>query len=576
MALLPYLDNNQPYRDLQMEFRGYNHSDTPSETEFFDTENITLGRYPVLSPRGRRGRVRAFTKFNGLHDKDGLLWVDGTGLYHKGTKVGDLSDSKKQFVTMGARVLIWPDKVMYDTQAQEIVPLGKTVSLSGATFALSKIDGDLYGEVPAQDTAPSDPENGDYWIDTSGETHALKIYSSALGSWNAVGVTYVKISHASLADEFNQYDGIHIEGVTNSQFTAAGSDYVVISTGYGWITVVGIIDAGFTESGSVTISRRVPDLDYMVQAENRVWGCSSANHEIYACKQGDPTNWYSYQGLSTDSYAATIGSDGDFTGVAVHMGYVLFFKEKCVHKLYGSKPSNYQLTETLIRGIRRGAGGSAQVVNETLYYLSPSGMVRYDGSLPSSIGDALGPTRRFFGAVSGVLDNRYYVSMQDDSGDWGLYVYDERTQMWIREDGTHAQAIVGSGDELYIVDEDGVLWSEMGTLDERYTDEDAAMEPPVKWRAETGDVLMTSPDHGYIGRIIMRLEVDKGGYVEVSVMHDSDGKWHARDRIYATKKRLVSLQAIPLRCDHFRLRLSGEGPCKIFALSKTMEGGTEL
>lgn len=576
MAFLPYLENNQTYRDYQMEFKGYNHSDSPGDQEFYETKNLTLGHYPVLAPRAKRGRVRAFTKFNGLHDKDGLLWVDGTGLYHHGQKVGDVSDSKKKFVTMGARVLIWPDKVMYDTEKEEIVPLGKSLTLTGATFALSKIDGELYGEITASDTAPLEPENGAYWIDTSSDVHSLKIYSSATGMWTSIGVTYVKISHPSLANEFAQYDGIRIEGVDNAQFTNAGTDYVVISTGYGWIVVIGIIDAGFTVEGQITISRRVPDMDYLVQSENRVWGCSSENHEIYACKQGDPTNWYCYQGLSTDSYAATIGSDGEFTGAAAHLGYVLFFKQNCVHKVFGSRPANYQITESQIRGIKTQAHESAKIVNETLYYLAPGGMVRYDGSLPTNIGEALGPTRRFFDAIAGVLDNRYYVSMKDDAGEWGFYVFDERTNMWIHEDQTHAQAILASGDDLYFVDQAGVLWSENGTLDSRYTDSNAALEGPVEWMAETGDILMNSPDKGYISRIELRLEVEKDGYVEVAVMHDSDGKWHPRDRIYATRKRLISLQAIPLRCDHFRIRLSGKGNCKIYALSKTMEGGTEL
>ena len=31
---------------------------------------------------------------------------------------------------------------------------------------------------------------------------------------------------------------------------------------------------------------------------------------MYACKQGDPTNWYCYAGLDNDSYASTIGTEG--------------------------------------------------------------------------------------------------------------------------------------------------------------------------------------------------------------------------------------------------------------------------
>lgn len=88
----------------------------------------------------------------------------------------------------------------------------------------------------------------------------------------------------------------------------------------------------------VELERRVPDMDYLTECDNRVWGCSNKENVIYACKLGDPTNWFSYRGIAADSYAVTVGSDGAFTGAATCMGYALFFKENTLHKLYGSKP----------------------------------------------------------------------------------------------------------------------------------------------------------------------------------------------------------------------------------------------
>ena len=78
---------------------------------------------------------------------------------------------------------------------------------------------------------------------------------------------------------------------------------------------------------TVQLERRVPDLDFVTECDNRVWGCSSRENVIYACKLGDPTNWFSYRGIAADSYAVTVGSDGAFTGAATCMGYALFFKE---------------------------------------------------------------------------------------------------------------------------------------------------------------------------------------------------------------------------------------------------------
>lgn len=88
-----------------------------------------------------------------------------------------------------------------------------------------------------------------------------------------------------------------------------------------------------------------------------------------ACRLGDPTNWFSYRGIAADSYAVTVGSDGAFTGAATCMGYALFFKENTLHKLYGSKPSDFQLTSLRCRGVAKNAARSLCVLNETLYYL---------------------------------------------------------------------------------------------------------------------------------------------------------------------------------------------------------------
>ena len=98
-------------------------------------------------------------------------------------------------------------------------------------------------------------------------------------------------------------------------------------------------------------------------------------------------------GTSQDSYAVTVGSDGDFTGCIAHLGYVLFFKEDIIHKMYGTKPENFQLSTTHVRGVERGSEQSLAIVNETLYYKSRDGVCGYDGSLPYEVGVPLGPCR---------------------------------------------------------------------------------------------------------------------------------------------------------------------------------------
>lgn len=112
--------------------------------------------------------------------------------------------------------------------------------------------------------------------------------------------------------------------------------FTVTAGGTTWKSMNGSESA--TAGGTtITARRRVLRLEYVTENANRVWGCNSEENVIYSCKLGDPTNWYSYRGIASDSYAVNVGSDGPFTGAATCMGYVLFFKENCLHKLYGSR-----------------------------------------------------------------------------------------------------------------------------------------------------------------------------------------------------------------------------------------------
>ena len=89
-------------------------------------------------------------------------------------------------------------------------------------------------------------------------------------------------------------------------------------------------------SQSVTVKRAVPDMDFLCENENRLWGCKGDT--IYACKLGDIFNWNVFDGVATDSYAADVASTGDFTACASYLGYPCFFKEEHIYKVYGDRP----------------------------------------------------------------------------------------------------------------------------------------------------------------------------------------------------------------------------------------------
>lgn len=573
--ILPYLSPISRTRSVLYQFGGYCHTRTCSDGQFYEMQNLSAREVPLLCPRRQRGKIRQFSSPNGVFGRDKLCWVDGTDFYYNGFRVGTVSNTEKQFVGMGAYLLIWPDKKYYNIQTGEFGDLGASFTTTGSTvgFILSKADGTVYEGYTTGAEAPSSPENGTLWLDTSQTPNILKEYSSATQSWVEIASTFVKISFGNLGKLFKQYDGVTVSGCAGIAEGINGS-HIIQSCADDWIVVPGILDSSYNQSEPVTVSREIPDMDFLTESENRIWGCSSKNHEIYACKLGDPTNWNCFEGISTDSYAATIGSDGDFTGACTHLGYVLFFKEDMIHKVYGSRPANFQITNSPVRGVKKGSERSLVIVNETLYYHSRNGICAYDGSLPVSISAALG-SGSYQNARAGTVGDSYYISMQKPDGGWELFVYDEASGLWHREDDTQVKWFARVGGELYFIAGDNALYTVNGSTSLYEGDEGSLgeTEDPVQWFCETGD--MGGGLHEYLAGLQFCFQLAAGSSVTVRLQYDG-GEWEEIAQVTSSEKRVFTLPVIPKRCVFLRIRLEGTGEMQLYSIAKTTESATEL
>lgn len=583
----PTLASPQTSRDMVDVFGGYNHNLRIGVGEFYDMTNLSSSAYPVLSPRPKRG---VYTEGTYVHDevtmtpsgmiaKDALCYVDGPDFvineYH--VPMGLSLDSQKTLVSMGAYVIIMPDKKYVNTA--DISDYGeieaKVTTTSNVTFSLCKNDGALYYATFIQSEEPTEPENMDLWIDTSSTPNSLKQYSSNSAMWVPIATTYVKIEATGIGKPFSEGDGVTISGVTSTFLADLNSNMIIQARGDNYIVVTGILDYAITQYTPVTVSRLMPTMDFIIESENRLWGCRYGTalngdvvNEIYACKLGDFKNWNYFAGVSTDSYAATVGTDGQFTGAIAHLGYPLFFKETCIHKVYGNFPANYQIQTTTCRGVQKGSERSLAIVNEVLYYKARSGVCAYDGSLPVEMSSALGDVM-YGNAAAGALGNKYYISMQDTSGVYHLFVYDAIKGMWHREDNTHALEFCTCRGELYYTEHGSTQIKTImgsGTTD----------ETPVSWMAETGVIGTDSPDKKYISRMDVRLSLELGATVMLFIQYDSFGGWELLHTMTGTALRSFCIPIRPKRCDHLRLRMVGQGVAKIFSICKTVEQGSDV
>jgi hypothetical protein len=560
-------------------FRGYNHNLRIAEGEFYDMTNMSSDDYPVLSPRRQRGVYATPGMPQGMISKKDLWYVDGGNLIviEDGNKTTidmglTVDATPKVLISMGAYIIIMPDKKYINTSNYEdkgMIEASVTTS-AATTIQISKLDGAAYDNVLVQSDEPTSAENGDMWIDTSSVPHTLKQYSAAADEWSAVATSYVKISSLGIGNLFAEGDGVKISGITTA--TDLNTNTIIHSRGANYIVVTGIIDEVTSQETPITVERKMPDMDFVIESGNRLWGCRYGEsngamvNEIYSSKLGDFKNWECYAGISSDSWRATVGSDGAFTGAVSFLGSPIFFKENCMHKVYGDFPSTFRIQSTTCRGVQKGCERSIATVNETLFYKSRGAVCGYDGSLPQEISADLGD-EAYSEAVGGGLSNKYYVSMKDSNGDYHLFVYDVSKGFWHREDDTQAiQFCEHRGDLFYIDHADDQIKSVRGT-GLRYDEQ-------VRWEAATGILGTDTPGKKYISKIEMRMSLAHGSRVLIFIEYDSCGEWELVSTLVGDNLSTFTIPIRPRRSDHLRLRISGYGEAKVFSMFKTIEEGS--
>ena len=517
----------------QTAFAGLNHTPGAGDGELYHMENLTGADYPLLSSRPPRWKVRTLTQPGGLFAHTKLCWVDENGFWYDGERKGGVTAGEKQFAALGAYLLIWPDKAYYNTQTGAFGSLEAAWTGTGLSFQ----NGTIY-EKEAQANTIQVP--GVNWGDYFKKGDAVTISGCTVHPENNKTIIIRDIQEDKLV--FYEYS-FALEGEKGDQ--------------------------PYTESGEVTIARTLPDLDFVCENENRVWGCKG--NTIYCSKLGDPFNWNVFDGLATDAYAVDTGSAGNFTGCVSYLGYPIFFKEDHIYKVYGTMPSNFQVMGTSTLGVMAGCGKSLAVAGEVLFYVSRAGVMAYSGGVPQCVSRALG-NQRLGQAAAGAEGLRYYLSAQGEDEGWHLLVYDTQTKLWHREDETQATHFAVHVGILYLLNRSGEIWT---VGDVAQPSAEAEQEPQVAWEAEFADFTDGSPDKKGLFRLHIRLEVEEGGQVQAWAQVDSDGVWHPMGQtIGPTTKRSFQLPMIIRRGDHYRLKLTGTGRCRIYSITRERYGGS--
>lgn len=585
-----------------------------------------------VSANGRDGEIYIMATNpteNGVYvpiilTEDGYLRIAGTRVDLNG--FGFDQTKKHKLVQIGAYVVVFPEIIYYNisnVSDRGSASEGTTYKTrEGYTSYIKAIVCDVDGNEPKykQYNTPgvmddSEPVNGDLWHRTVTEDEdspaLFRFDDEHPNRWYPI-TSYLKINYL-LVNEVN-YEGtaswyfpnggirvgdyIRLSGealIGNTTLNKAhyvhNLDYVAGSknnTTIWYLIVEGItrnadgIKLVMSDEKPLKMNHEIPVMDNIIEAGNRLWGVRYGKNndalfvnEIYCSARGDFFRWIGGPADNDDSPVTfSIGAEGSWSGAINYGGVPTFFKENNIFRIYGAGASGFNIAESAERGVMIGAEDSIAYIDGSLYYYNKSGVMRYDGTVPVNVSEKIGAIKNVGQVKAGTCNQKYYINiiLQGDKNHNGtMYVLDTRRGVWTKENGIYIVSNMETvGDNLYFVGPSGLV-SILPYERYKYADQNWEPEKTISWYAETGILGLENPDDKYLSKISLRVHLEPGAVMRVLVQYNSLGEWK---QIGATNKSTmgtVTLTVLPVKCDHLRLRLEGEGDCKIFSITKTFE-----
>lgn len=362
---------------------------------------------------------------------------------------------------------------------------------------------------------------------------------------------------------FRKGDAVLITGCSKSENNRdEGSEVLISAINDDELVFDGVTFTEATETGDVTIKRSIPDLDLICENNYRLWG--THENTIYSSKFSDPLNFKVFEGLESDSYAIEVASEGKFTGCMAYSTHICFFKENTLHKMYGTKPSNFQINTSNVYGVQAGSEKSMQIVNEQLLYKGVGGVYAYTGGVPELISEKFG-TNRYSNAVGCCDGEKYYLSMKQGEN-WHFFCYDVLKNIWLREDDTQAVDMTFYDGKVYYIDAKGELY---------HIDKEADRSD-IEWGATFCTFHETINERKGYSKFHLRMDLEAGAWLAVDIKTDNDLKWKQVYTTHSEKAKTATIPIIPTRCDSIDIRLRGKGKCTIKAFVREFSVGSDV
>lgn len=602
----------------QVRFGGMNHQKSAGDGEWFQTMNLTSDYFPVMA--SREPRIHAFdmadmgqriegmcggdTVYIAQHALDGTdtrLWETKLEQHRYSIEQVDgvsLSLGEKLMAKLGPKLIIYPDKVVYNETDGTVTPMEKT--LTGTSYTV--YSGTYMGEPATANCIQiiSDtPLDGYFKTDQAVKIRSVKTKSG----FEDMTVVIREINiYEYTVDNLTKYV-IHLHFYDNTfYFDGAETDQDIINED-GSVSQAPGYSHSFSPAADI-IKREVPNLDVLFVHENRLWGAKGDT--IWASALGDPLVWYNFDTVDTASWSLDVLSEGDFTGGCSFLGYPVFFKDNHIYKIYGSVPSDFSLAQSSDIGVAPGSGRSLAIAGERLFYLSRVGVMMYTGALPQLISKPAFGDRFMRNGVGGSDGVKYRITCEDGDGEKHHFVYDTQNGCWHEESNPYSYMAWGSGN-LYCAGEQYI--DALGNPSMQAPSYDD-MQDLWTWYAESADYTESSPRRKWVGAPLeIRAEFEnspgeeQGGVqviygaglaVYIRFDHDTDteplliGAFFTTDAaahevlgqdatdytVVNEGKRSYICKQIPIRTDHYQLIIRGIGRVWIYSIAPQTEQGS--
>lgn len=193
-------------------------------------------------------------------------------------------------------------------------------------------------------------------------------------------------------------------------------------------------------------SDTIPTMTAAVQHFERLFGISG--DRVYASVQGDCTDYTEAEdNLPSDAGWQAVTSDaGGFTAIASFDGKVIIFTESNMLTVRGI---DLPFSISTVGSFGCKNQESVAVYDNWLYFISDSGILRYNGSRVENISGALPTALRYEDAKLTVVDGLIVVYLDDF---YGLHIFDPASETWSHYGGDDPVArLVGGGSSAVLL-----------------------------------------------------------------------------------------------------------------------------